>query len=92
MEQVSSLPVPVMLLYADYESRLLRRSVELLRSNNVNAIYPLKVFPASEVVQAFRYFSKGTRMGKVAVSFEMPCDIPVSTTMSDHTFDSADIN
>lgn len=50
--------------------RLLQRSVSLIRTGHVKPITPLKVFPASEIVQAFRHFALGTRMGKVAISFD----------------------
>ncbi|KAL9107955.1 MAG: hypothetical protein Q9187_008355 [Circinaria calcarea] len=56
----------------DIWHRLLKRTIELLRTNKIRAISPLKVFSAAEVGQAFRYFSLGTRIGKVAVSFEEP--------------------
>ena len=49
---------------------LLAESIELIRTGTANHCSPLKVFGASEIVQAFRHFSLGTRMGKVAVSFE----------------------
>ena len=49
--------------------RLLTESIELFREGTVKHCSPLEVFGASEIVQAFRYFSLGTRMGKVAVSF-----------------------
>ncbi|KAI9742877.1 MAG: hypothetical protein M1818_003606 [Claussenomyces sp. TS43310] len=57
--------------------KLLHRSVDLLRGKKIKAITPLKVFPASEIVQAFRYFSLSTRMGKVAVTFEEPSTLHV---------------
>ncbi len=59
-------------------ARLLHRSINLIRSGHVKVIAPLKIFPASEIVQAFRYFSSSKRMGKVAISFEKNKTIPVS--------------
>ena len=50
--------------------QLLTESMELLRTGIVKPCSPLEIFGASDIVQAFRHFSLGTRMGKVAVSFE----------------------
>ncbi|TAQ88229.1 hypothetical protein B7494_g3462 [Chlorociboria aeruginascens] len=68
--------------------RLLYRSVELLREGKVKVISPLKVFPASEIIQAFRYFSQSSRMGKVAVSFEQAATIPVVPSKFRSSFSS----
>lgn len=69
--------------------RLLYRSVELLREGKIKAVSPLKVFPASDISQAFRYFSQSSRIGKVAVSFEQELNIPVSRrrSMISHTIE-----
>ena len=50
--------------------QLLTESMELIRTGTAEHCSPLQIFGASETVQAFRHFSLGTRMGKVAVSFE----------------------
>ena len=42
----------------------------LYRSGKIKAFDPLRVFDASEISQAFRYFSTKNRMGKIAISFE----------------------
>jgi len=57
---------------------LLKSTMSLYRSGDIIPIDPLKVFDASEVVQAFRYFALATRVGKIAVSFKNPqSQIPV---------------
>ncbi|KAF6220300.1 hypothetical protein HO133_003432 [Letharia lupina] len=54
---------------------------------DIEAIKPLKIFSASEVVQAFRYFALGTRLGKVAISFEdLQTQIQVLPIKSHSTF------
>ena len=50
--------------------QLLTESMELVRAGTAKHCSPLEIFGASDIVQAFRHFSLGTRMGKVAVSFE----------------------
>lgn len=50
--------------------KLLNESMGLVRSGAAKHCSPLEIFGASKIVQAFRHFSLGTRMGKVAVSFE----------------------
>lgn len=42
----------------------------LYRDGSIKAFDPLKVFDASEIVDAFRHFSSKNRMGKIAISFE----------------------
>ncbi|MCJ1246453.1 hypothetical protein MMC30_003660 [Trapelia coarctata] len=53
-------------------ARLIDRSIALYREGKIQGIDTVKVFDLSETVQAFRYFGSGTRIGKVAVSFEDP--------------------
>ncbi|KAI9781322.1 MAG: Type I Iterative PKS [Peltula sp. TS41687] len=50
--------------------RLLRELMSLYRERKIKPFSPLRVFDASEVSQAFRYFSSKNRMGKIAISFE----------------------
>ena len=50
--------------------QLLTESMELVRTGAAKPCSPLEIFGASEIIQAFRHLSLGTRMGKVAVSFE----------------------
>ena len=50
--------------------KLLVESMELNRTEIVKACSPLETFKASDIIQAFKQFSLGTRMVKVAVSFE----------------------
>lgn len=50
--------------------KLLFESMELNRTGDFKACSPLEVLKASDIIRAFRHFSLGTRMGKVAVSFE----------------------
>lgn len=50
--------------------KLLNESMGLVRSEAAKHCSPLEIFGVSKIVQAFRHFSLGTRMGKVAVSFE----------------------
>ncbi|KAH8647580.1 ketoacyl-synt-domain-containing protein [Tricladium varicosporioides] len=49
---------------------LIEKTMVLYREGNIKAIEPLKIFDVTEIVQAFRYFALGTRIGKVAVSLE----------------------
>ena len=44
--------------------------MEFVRTGTAKHCSPLEIFGASEIVQAFRHFSLGTRTGKFAVSFE----------------------
>ncbi|QKX55823.1 uncharacterized protein TRUGW13939_02921 [Talaromyces rugulosus] len=50
-------------------SSLLTKAMQYYRQGKIKAVNPLKVFDVSEVTQAFRYFSLGSRIGKVVVSF-----------------------
>ena len=50
--------------------KLLTESIEFVRTGITKNCSPLEVFGVSDIVQAFRHFSLGTRTGKVAVSFE----------------------
>ena len=50
--------------------KLLAESMDLIRSGIAKPCLPIEVFDASNVTQAFRHFSIGTRIGKVAVSFQ----------------------
>lgn len=50
--------------------KLLREVMSLYRDGKIKAIEPLRVFPASEISQAFRHFSSKNRIGKIAISFE----------------------
>jgi len=63
-------------------SRMLHRSVDLLREGKIRPISPLKVFPASQIVQAFRYFASSTRMGKVALTFSPSDNLSVRIHMA----------
>jgi NADP-dependent 3-hydroxy acid dehydrogenase YdfG len=54
--------------------QLLSESLELVRSGVVRPCHPIETFPASRVSDAFKYFTLGTRIGKVAVSFEDESD------------------
>ncbi|KAK8062318.1 hypothetical protein PG997_014415 [Apiospora hydei] len=49
---------------------LLVESMDMIRKGIAKPCFPIETFSASEITQAFRYFSQGTRMGKVTVSFE----------------------
>ena len=54
---------------------LLNESMHLLRTGKIKPVEPLKTFDASEVTEAFRYFGKASRIGKVCVSFENPSSL-----------------
>lgn len=43
--------------------------MSLYRDGSIKAFDPLKVFDASKISDAFRYFSSKNRMGKIAISF-----------------------
>ncbi|TGO86108.1 hypothetical protein BPOR_0334g00020 [Botrytis porri] len=57
--------------------KLLHRSIELLREERIRPVSPLTVFPASQIVEAFRYFSSNDRIGKVALTLSPFAVIPV---------------
>jgi NADPH:quinone reductase-like Zn-dependent oxidoreductase/NADP-dependent 3-hydroxy acid dehydrogenase YdfG len=50
--------------------RLLTESLRLVRDGIAKPCFPIETFRASNIIQAFRHFALGTRMGKVTVSFE----------------------
>ena len=50
--------------------KLLVESMSLIRDGVAKPCRPIETFRASEITQAFRHFSLGTRIGKVTVSFE----------------------
>jgi hypothetical protein len=62
-------------------SRLLQRSVNLIRSGELKHVLPLKIFLASEVVQAFRHFASSDRIGRVVVSLAKNLAIKVGLTL-----------
>ncbi|OJJ74373.1 hypothetical protein ASPBRDRAFT_193095 [Aspergillus brasiliensis CBS 101740] len=51
---------------------LLTESLNLVRSGICEPCFPVKTFEASDITDAFRHFSLGTRVGKVTVSFQNP--------------------
>ncbi|OJJ99925.1 hypothetical protein ASPACDRAFT_43562 [Aspergillus aculeatus ATCC 16872] len=51
---------------------LLTESLALVRSKICEPCFPIKTFDASDITDAFRHFSLGTRLGKVTVSFQDP--------------------
>ncbi|KAI1142338.1 polyketide synthase [Hypoxylon sp. FL0543] len=55
--------------------KLLVESMNLIREGNARPCSPVETFRASEITQAFRYFSLGTRTGKVTVSFQNSADL-----------------
>lgn len=57
-------------LIANHFCSLLSESIQLFRSGRLKYIHPLKVFDASQTIEAFRHFSSSSRTGKVTVSFE----------------------
>lgn len=60
---------------------LLEETICLVRSGKVRPAMFLKTFPASEIVDAFRYFGSPERIGKVVVSLTSPTSqINVSLT------------
>jgi NADP-dependent 3-hydroxy acid dehydrogenase YdfG len=69
--------------------QLLEQSLAFARSGNAQGAVPTKVFDVSQIVQAFKYFALGTRIGKVVVSMEDPSSV-VSIVPSRHitAFDS----
>ncbi|KAM3079651.1 hypothetical protein ACMFMG_006064 [Clarireedia jacksonii] len=68
--------------------RLLCRSIELLREEKIRPVSPLEIFPASQVVEAFRYFASSERIGKVALTF-LPSDtIPIVKLKHNTRFDA----
>ncbi|KAI1206598.1 polyketide synthase [Annulohypoxylon truncatum] len=58
----------------DLWQRLLVESMNLIRNGIAKPCSPIETFRASEITQAFRHFSLGTRMGKLAVSFQDGAD------------------
>ncbi|OTA96139.1 hypothetical protein M434DRAFT_28226 [Hypoxylon sp. CO27-5] len=59
----------------DLWQKLLVESMNLIRDGIAKPCSPIETFRASEITQAFRYFSLGTRMGKVTVSFQDGADL-----------------
>ncbi|KAI9724598.1 MAG: Type I Iterative PKS [Chrysothrix sp. TS-e1954] len=53
-------------------SKLLKESMSLLEAGKIQPIAPLRTFDVSNIVDAFRHLSSGTRMGKIAVSLADP--------------------
>ncbi|PYH84784.1 KR-domain-containing protein [Aspergillus uvarum CBS 121591] len=51
---------------------LLTESLDFVRSKICEPCFPIKTFDASDITDAFRHFSLGTRLGKVTVSFQDP--------------------
>ncbi|KAJ5807079.1 Acyl transferase/acyl hydrolase/lysophospholipase [Penicillium riverlandense] len=51
---------------------LIAESLDLVRSKICEPCFPVKTFDASDITDAFRHFSLGTRLGKVTVSFQDP--------------------
>ncbi|KGO64925.1 hypothetical protein PEX1_009200 [Penicillium expansum] len=51
---------------------LLTESLDLVRSKICEPCFPIKTFDASDITDAFRHFSLGTRLGKTTVSFQDP--------------------
>ncbi|RAH60136.1 polyketide synthase [Aspergillus piperis CBS 112811] len=51
---------------------LLTESLQLMRAKICEPCFPIKTFEASNITDAFRHFSLGTRLGKVTVSFQVP--------------------
>ncbi|GLA42609.1 putative PKS/NRPS-like protein biosynthetic cluster [Aspergillus niger] len=51
---------------------LLTESLDLVRSKICEPCFPIKTFETSDITDAFRHFSLGTRLGKVTVSFQDP--------------------
>ena len=51
---------------------LLTRVVALIRSGAIHPVQPRKVFPASDLPAAFKYFNNPGRMGKIVISLEDP--------------------
>ncbi|KAH6638603.1 polyketide synthase [Truncatella angustata] len=58
--------------------RLMAETLELYRANEISPL-PMKVFDASQVAQAYRYFANKDRVGKVVISMEDPhVGVPVA--------------
>ncbi|KAK8102046.1 hypothetical protein PG984_015192 [Apiospora sp. TS-2023a] len=58
--------------------RLLTETLDLYRAGKTRAP-PMKVFPATELAQAYRYFGNKDRVGKVVISMENPkARVPVA--------------
>ncbi|KAK7906576.1 hypothetical protein PG985_016313 [Apiospora marii] len=58
--------------------RLLGETLDLYRAGKIRAP-PMKVFPATELAQAYRYFGNKDRVGKVVISLENPrARVPVA--------------
>ncbi|RAK85213.1 polyketide synthase [Aspergillus costaricaensis CBS 115574] len=51
---------------------ILTESLQLMRAKICEPCFPIKTFEASDITDAFRHFSLGTRLGKVTVSFQDP--------------------
>lgn len=67
---------------------LLFESFAFIRSGMAKPCFPIEVFDAANVTQAFRHFALSTRIGKVAVSFQDGSStIPVVPKKHESVFD-----
>ncbi|KAJ5740086.1 Acyl transferase/acyl hydrolase/lysophospholipase [Penicillium manginii] len=48
--------------------RLLREIVHLVKERYIHPIRPVRIFPANEILDAFRYMQQGVHLGKIVVS------------------------
>ena len=53
-------------------SRLMKDTLTLFRKRQITKIEPLEVFDISDLTKAFRLFSSGNRMGRIAINLENP--------------------
>ncbi|KAJ5952075.1 uncharacterized protein N7479_010488 [Penicillium vulpinum] len=68
---------------------LISQVMTLYREGTITAFEPLSIFDVSETMQAFRYFSSRSRMGKVAINLERGDSvIPIQPLRHTTQFDS----
>ncbi|KAF2144356.1 uncharacterized protein K452DRAFT_222743, partial [Aplosporella prunicola CBS 121167] len=67
--------------------KLLEQSMEYYQKGAIRPIAPTKMFPASHVVEAFRYMQKGQHIGKLIVSMpEVAAELNLTPTAPDLSF------
>jgi NADPH:quinone reductase-like Zn-dependent oxidoreductase len=53
------------------QNRLLEQCVDLIKSGAIEPIRPVRVFPATEIAQGFRYIQAGQHTGKIVIDMSV---------------------
>ena len=60
-------------------ANLIFRTFDLVANGHIKPIAPIKIYPFSEIVDAFRYMRGGSHVGKIVISDGLKRDIEVPT-------------